>query len=88
MYSAKDWNRHAGAQRVEVHALVDCQIAHDQIAQMRRRRHDPETAIADDRADFAPPHHKTRRVDVDISGPRCRSAKRPAHLIDTADAVR
>jgi hypothetical protein len=38
----------AGAQRVEIHALDDCQIAHDQIAQMWRRWDDPEPAIADD----------------------------------------
>src|SRR6516162_10009091 len=36
----------AGAQRVDVHALDDRQIAHDQIAQVRRRGHDPEAAIS------------------------------------------
>ena len=39
----------AGAERIEIHALDNCQVTHDQVAQMRRRGHDPEAAIADDR---------------------------------------
>ena len=39
----------AGAQRVEIHALDDRQVAHDQVAQRRRARHDAEAAIAHDR---------------------------------------
>jgi len=35
-----------GSQRADVHALDDREVAHDQVAEMRRRRHDPETAIA------------------------------------------
>ena len=37
-----------GAQRVEVHALDHRQVAQDQIAHRRRRRHDAEAAIAHD----------------------------------------
>jgi hypothetical protein len=40
---------YAGAQRVEVHTLDDCQVPHDHVAQRHRRGHDAEAAIAYDR---------------------------------------
>jgi len=37
-----------GAQRADVHAFDDREVAHDQVAQRGRRGDDPETAIAGD----------------------------------------
>ena len=39
----------AGAQRVDVHALDDGKVAHDQVAQIRRARDDAKAAIPHDR---------------------------------------
>lgn len=56
-----------GAQRINVHALDDRQIAHDQVAQMRRARHDAEPAIS---------HH--RRGDAERG--RGGQGRVPGHL--------
>jgi hypothetical protein len=43
----------AGAQRVEIHAFDDREVAHDQIAQWRRARDDAETAVSHHRRGHA-----------------------------------